>query len=131
MTPYQLLDLNQPARNKLNAQYKDDYFKIGETSKKQLPLLRVGAHVRKLEMTFKEQASGARKGFQEKWSRKVYQVIRKTALRRNPGVHRYSIGDPKRTYYRHELLLIPREVDQEVMVFPTSAPLIVEGSWQG
>ena len=130
MTPYQLLDLDQRARNTINAQYKDDYFKIGSTSKHQLPLLKMGAHVRKLEMTFKEQIKGSRKGFQEKWSKKVFQVLRKTALRRNPGVYRYSIGDPKRTYYRHELLVIPRKVDQEVLMFPTSAPLLVEDSWQ-
>ena len=126
MTPYQLLDLNQKERNLINAQYKGG---IGLEGQKKLPLLQVGDHVRKLEMTFKEQVKGSRKGFQEKWSRKKYQVLRRTSLRRNPGVYRYSIGDPKRTYYRHELLLIPRETDQEVLVFPTSSPFLVQESY--
>ena len=125
MTPYQLLDLNQRERNTINQQYKDDYG-IGLEGQKKLPLLSVGDHVRKLEMTFKEQVKGSKKGFQEKWSRRKYQVLKRTALRRNPGVYRYSIGDPSRTYYRHELLLIPRDTDQEVLLFPTSAPFVVE-----
>ena len=92
--------------------------------------LKPGDHVRKLMMTFKEQAKGAKKGFQEKWSRDTYQVLRVSALRRNPQVKKYSIGDPNRTYFRHELLLIPSEVDQVVMAFPTSAPYLVEDRWR-
>jgi hypothetical protein len=126
LTPYQLLDLNQTERNAINAKYKGG---IGLEGQKKLPLLVVGNHVRKLEMTFKEQAKGTRKGFQEKWSRDKYQVLRRTSLRRNPGVFRYSIGDPTRTYYRHELLLIPQETDQQVLIFPTSAPYLVEDSY--
>ena len=130
LTPYQLLDLAERDRKRVNDMYKDDYFGIGVEAQKKLPYLNKGDHVRRLEMTFKEQEKNAKKGFQEKWSRKVYQVMRKTALRRNPHVFRYSIGDPKRTYYRHELLLIPKKVDQQVLRFPTSAPLLVEDSWQ-
>ena len=130
LTPYQLLDLAERDRKRINDEYKDDYFGIGVEAQKKLPFLKNGDHVRKLEMTFKEQEKGTRKGFQEKWSRHVYQVLRKNALRRNPHVFRYSIGDPKRTYYRHELLLIPKKVDQEVLRFPTSAPLLVEETWQ-
>ena len=89
MTPYQLLDLNERERARINNLYKDNYFNVG-TSHKNLPILHTGDHVRKLEMTFKEQAKGAKKGFQEKWSRKIYQVLKKNALRRNPGVYRYS-----------------------------------------
>ena len=125
MTPYQLLELNQKERNVINQKYTDGYG-IGLEGEKKLPLLQVGNHVRKLEMTFKEQVKGTKKGFQEKWSRRKYQVLKRTALRRNPGVYRYSIGDPKRTYYRHELLLIPRDTDQEVLVFPTSSAFVVE-----
>jgi hypothetical protein len=128
LTPYQLLDLNQRERTAVNAHYKDN-FGIGLEGQKNLPILEIGNHVRKLEMTFKEQATGAKKGFQEKWSRDVYQVLKRTALRRNPGVYRFSIGDPERTYYRHELLLIPREVDQQVLIFPTSAPFAVEDDY--
>ena len=116
LTPYQLLNLNEPERKEINNHYKTGYG-IGLEGEKQLPMLQVGDHVRKLEMTFKEQVKGSLKGFQEKWSRKKYQVLRRTALRRNPGVFRYQIGDPKRSYFRHELLLIPHETDQQVSVF--------------
>ncbi len=79
-------------------------------------------------MTFKEQKTGAKKGFQEKWSRKVFQVLKITALRRNPGVYKYSIGEEK-TFYRHELLKIPKDVDQEVRRFPTSSPYLIQDNY--
>ena len=60
-------------------------------------------------------------GFEQKWSKRVYQVMKQTALRRNPMVKRYSIG-AERTFLRHELLKIPKKVDKEVLTFPTSAP---------
>ena len=129
LTPYQLLDLSDRDRNAINKQYEGDYYGVGVQAQKKLPYLNIGAHVRRLEMTFKEQQKGSRKGFQEKWSREVFQVLRRVALRRNRHVYRYSIGDPDRTYYRHELLLIPKEIDQEVVRFPTSAPLLVEETW--
>jgi hypothetical protein len=129
LSPYQLLNLNERERNTINLKYKDNYFNVG-TEQKNLHILHTGDHVRKLEMTFKEQATGKKKGFQEKWSRKKYQVLKKSALRRNPGVYRYSIGVPDRTYYRHELLLIPKVTDQTVLVYPTSKPFLVEDSWQ-
>ena len=129
-TPYQLLDLSERDRNDVNRKYKDQYHGIGVEAQKKLPFLKNGDYVRKLEMTFKEQQKGSKKGFQEKWSREVFQVLRRVALRRNPQVFRFSIGDPDRTYYRHELLLIPKEVDREVVRFPTSDPLLVESSWQ-
>ena len=120
LTPYQLLDLPEPERKQINSLYNDSYFGVGVSAQKKLPLLKMGDHVRKLQI------KGARKGFQEKWSRRVYEVLKKTALNRNRHVYRYSIGDPKRTYFRHELLLIPKEVDREVLAFPTSDPYLVE-----
>mgnify|MGYP001212310960 CR=1 FL=1 len=129
-TPYELLRMAAPERNALNAQYNDSYTGVGVDAQKKLPLLKVGDHVRKLEMTYKEQVENKRKAFQEKWSRTVYQVLRITKLRRNKHIMRYSIGDPKRSYFRHELLLIPKDTDQEVLRFPTSAPLLVQGSWR-
>ena len=126
-TPYQLLNLGQRERADVNRSYKGD-FGIGVEAQKKLPLLRVGSHVRKLEMTYKEQETNKKKGFEEKWSRKVFQVLHITALRRNPNLKKYSIG-AERTFYRHELLLIPKKVDQEVMIFPTSDRFIVEDQW--
>ena len=103
----------------LNKKYKDTWA-VGAASQKTLRPLVNGDHVRKLEMTFKDQVENKKKGYEEKWSRKVFQVMGKHALRRNPKVYRYSIGDPKRTYYRHELLWIPKEVDQDVLQIPST-----------
>jgi len=129
-TPYELLSLNQKQRNSINRKYENTT-DIGITGQRKLPLLSVGDHVRKLMMTFKEQMGGAKKGFQEKWSRRVYQVLRISALRRNKFAKKYQIGDPKRTYYRHELLLIPKKVDQTVMRFPsTDSKVIGDHGWK-
>ena len=125
-TPYELLKMNDRQRKEINQTYDKSYHGLGVEAQKRLPLLKTGDHVRKLEMTFKEQAQRKLKGFQEKWSRRVYQVLGKTALNRNKHVFRYRIGDPKRTYYRHELLLIPKEVDDQVLRFPTSGSLLVQ-----
>jgi len=125
-TPYELLSMTDSQRREVNKTYDDSYFGIGVEGQKKLPLLKNGDSVRKLEMTFKDQAKGARKGFEEKWSRKVYQVLGKTGLNRNKHVFRYRIGDPKRTYYRHELLLIPKEVDSEVLRYATSGSHLVQ-----
>ena len=126
LTPYQLLRLDNAQRNKLNAEYDDSYYGVGVEAQKKLPPLKIGDHVRKLEMTYKDQEKSSRKGFQEKWSRRVYQVLRTKGLNRNKHIKRYAIGDPKRTYFRHELLKIPKEVDQKIIKFPTSAPLLVQ-----
>ena len=130
LTPYELLSLDESQRKELNKNYDDSYYGVGVQAQKRLPLLKIGDSVRKLEMTFKEQEQKKLKGFQEKWSRRVYQVLGKVALNRNKHVFRYRIGDPKRTYYRHELLLIPSEVDQEVLRFPTSGSHLVQGRWR-
>ena len=128
-TPYELLKMLPSQRNELNKSYDKGYDGVGVEAQKRLPILEKGDHVRKLEMTYKEQVKGERKGFQEKWSRKVYQVLGKTGLNRNKHVFRYRIGDPKRTYFRHELLLIPKEVDHQILRFPTSSPVLVQGTW--
>ena len=125
-TPYELLKMSDAQRKEVNKTYDDSYFGIGVEAQKRLPVLHVGDNVRKLEMTFKDQASKKLKGFQEKWSRRVYQVLGKTALNRNKHVYRFRIGDPKRTYYRHELLLIPKEVDDQVLRFQPSGSLLVQ-----
>ena len=114
----------QKKKNKL---YKENYFSPGPSHS--LPPLENGAHVRKLEMTAKEQLTGKIKGFQAKWSKDTYQVLRRASLRRNPGVYRYSIGLPQ-TYFRHELLLIPRVVDTKVLRIPTENRLLVADTWR-
>jgi hypothetical protein len=128
-TPYELLRMSASQRQEVNRTYDDSYFGIGVEGQKKLPLLKNGDTVRKLEMTFKDQAKNEIKGFEEKWSRRVYQVLGKTALNRNKHVFRYRIGDPIRTYFRHELLLI-HDVDTEVLRFATSGSHLVQGSYR-
>ena len=130
LTPYELLALKKKQRDILNRTYENTS-DIGISGQRQLPLLKVGDRVRRLMMTFKEQISGSRKGFQEKWSRKIFEVLGIHALRRNKFAKKYRIGDPKRTYYRHELLLIPDKVDQEVIRFPTTKGQVLgEDIWE-
>ena len=71
-----------------------------------------GDTVRVLKMTRKEQEK-THKQFAPKWSKKKFTVLRRTGLRRNPGVYKYSVG-AEQTYYRHELLKIPRVVDKSI-----------------
>ncbi len=68
-----------------------------------------------LLMTFKEQVQNKTKGFAPKWSRDIYIVARKTALQGNPNNFRYFLYQEPQSYFRHELLWIPREVDQEIV----------------
>ena len=125
-TPYELLQMTKSQRSEINKIYDQKYTGIGVEAQKSLPILKKGDHVRKLMLTFKEQAVRKKKGFQEKWSRQVYEILGKVALNRNKHVYRFRIGDPKRTYYRHELLLIPKDVDQGVLRFPTSGSFLVQ-----
>ena len=53
------------------------------------------------------------KGFAPKWSKETYTVLKRTGLQKNPGVFRYFVG-LHQSYYRHELLKIPRVVDKQV-----------------
>ena len=108
LTPLQLLALSPGERARINSQYKRDF--IG--SLPGLQPLAEGATVRILQMTRKEQEK-THKQFAPKWSKKTFTVLRRTGLRRNPGVFKYSIG-AQQTYYRHELLKIPRLTDRTV-----------------
>ena len=75
--------------------------------------LEVGHNVRILLLTRKQQLDTSQKGFRPKWSRKVYTVLRKTALQLNPNNFRYYVGSSQ-SYYRHELLVVPRITDSQV-----------------
>ena len=68
-------------------------------------------------MTMKEQLTGAKKGFTPKWSREVYVVKRKSALPGNPNNFRYSLYGERETYFRHELLKVPKQLDSDTMDF--------------
>ena len=111
LSPVQLLSLNEEERKRVNEMW-DEREVVPEVQG--LPKLEVGNAVRVLMMTRKQQASNAIKGFTAKWSREVYTVLRKTALPRNRNNYRYFIGTHQ-SYFRHELLKIPRNVDTQTL----------------
>ena len=114
LTPLQLLGLGPQERNQVNEMHRDRTFAGLETG---LKPLKVGHTVRVLLWDRKAQVKGGLgakfKGFAPKWSKRTYTVLRRTGLRRNPGVFTYNLG-LEQEYYRHELLKIPRRVDKEV-----------------
>ena len=79
-----------------------------------LAKLFVGDSVRILMMTRKEQASNAIKGFTAKWSVEVYTLLKKLPIARNPKNFRYWVG-ANQSFFRHELLKIPKVVDTETI----------------
>ena len=107
LTPIQLLSLTKEERQRVNGMY-DDSEDIPEIEG--LAKLVVGNSVRVLLWSRKDQAKNTFKGFTAKWSKEVYTVLRKVAIPKNRNNFRYHIGVNK-TYYRHELLKVPRIVD--------------------
>ena len=114
MTPLQLLTLDKAQRTEVNKKNRVSREYVSEVEG--LKPLFLGDHVRLLLMTRKEQAAPKMtyKGFAPKWSKRVYTVIKMTALQKNKEVYRYYIGKGEH-YFRHELLKIPKKVDQEVL----------------
>jgi len=111
LTPVQILDLTE-------AQVKTLYENSTERTALAEPLknlrkLAVGDSVRILLMDRKSQVKGTLKGFQPKWSTEISTVLRIVALRKNPSVHRFHVG-LHQSYFRHELLWVPRDVDRSV-----------------
>ena len=111
LTPNQLLTLNPSEILKINDLYKT---RTEIPEMKGLRALKVGHHVRILLMTRKEQKDTSQKGFRAKWSRRVYTVLKKTALQLNPKNFRYYVG-LHQSYYRHELLWVPKDTDTQVL----------------
>ena len=108
LSPIQLLSLNKEERERVNAmQFETDAPEVSG-----LRELKVGNAVRVLLWSRKDQAKNTFKGFTAKWSKEVYTVLRKTTIPRNRNNYRYNIGT-NRSYFRHELLKIPREVDTQ------------------
>ena len=96
LTPLQLLSLDKAGRDSINKLYKD---RVVHSEIPGLTPLYVNDTVRLLKMTRKEQEQGKIKGFAPKWTKRIYTVLRKTALRKNEFAFRYDIGLPD-TYYR-------------------------------
>ena len=112
LTPIQLLQLNKEEREHINALYRDRTH-IPEV--KGLRELRRGHHVRLLLMTFKEQVQNKTKGFAPKWSRDIFTVRKKQSLQGNPEHYRYFLHGEQESYFRHELLWVPKNVDTEIV----------------
>ena len=111
LTPMQLLTLNAQQIKQINETYKDRAVLPEVTGLKKLE---VGHAVRVLMMTRKEQVDPKMKGFRPKWSHQVFTVLKKTKLQLNPTHFRYYVGK-NQSYYRHELLWVPKEIDREVV----------------
>ena len=109
-TPLELLKLDKEGRTLVNANNRFGVATPDERFKHLVP----GNHVRVLMMTLKEQATGAKKGFTEKWSRDIYRVRKKVALQGNPGAFRYFLDGDSESYFRHEVLKVPKNTDTEV-----------------
>ena len=112
MTPLQLLTLDSAQRLQVNRNSKSRDYVV------EVPGLRpifVGNKVRLLLMTRKEQAvpKTHQKGFAPKWSKEIYTVIKMRPIPKNKDVFRYYIGRGQ-PYFRHELLLLPKETDRTV-----------------
>ena len=114
LTPIQLLTLNKDERLRVNEMYTDRTKIAPPGGLKPLP---IGTTVRVLMMTRKQQAGGGigakYKGFAPKWSKDRYTILKRTGLQKNPGVFRYFVG-LHQSYYRHELLRVPKNLDKEV-----------------
>ena len=126
LSPNQLLALTKEEINTVNNMWQD---RTDIPEVLGLRKLRVGDAVRILLMTRKQQAQNSVKGFTAKWSREVYTVLKKTGIPRNQTHYRYSVGT-NRSYYRHELLWIPRNVDTETFdLLERRQRVVVEEEW--
>ena len=112
MTPLQLLTLSKKQRSQLNLEHGQ---KTEEPEVKGLKPLFKGSRVRVLLMTHKEQVTNSKKGFTEKWSRDVYTVKKKIAIRGNKLNFKYWVHGDSDFYYRHELLKLPGKLDDEIL----------------
>ena len=59
--------------------------------------------------------AGTTKGFAPKWSSDIYKVTRKTRLQGNPNNFRYFLWKMPESYFRHELLWVPRNTDTSIV----------------
>ena len=126
LSPIQLLSLNKEERQRVN----DMEIETDAPEVSGLQELKVGNAVRVLMWSRKDQAKNTFKGFTAKWSVEVYTVLRKTAIPRNRNNYRYFIGTNK-SYFRHELLKIPRKVDTQTYDMVTHKQVYVapEEAW--
>ena len=126
LTPIQLLSLSKEERKRVNEmEIETDAPEVSG-----LKELKVGNAVRVLLWSRKDQAKNTFKGFTAKWSKEVYTVLKKTAIPKNRNNYRYFVGTNK-SYFRHELLKIPRQVDTQTYDMVTHRQVYVapEEAW--
>ena len=128
LTPLEILQLNEQQIKVLNENAPDRTL-LSEPLKN-MRRIDVGDTVRVLLMDRKQQKTGALKGFQPKWSEDTFTVLKMTRLRNNSEMFRYFVG-LHQSYYRHEILWIPKVVDTEVpgVSLSQSALIAPEENW--
>jgi len=111
LSPLEILKLNEKQIKILNENAPDRT--ILSEPLRNMRKIEVGDTVRVLLMDRKKQKTGALKGFQPKWSSDTFTVLKMTRLRNNHEMFRYFVG-LNQSYYRHEILLIPKKVDAQI-----------------
>ena len=114
-TPIELLQMNKPMREEVNANYKFRTVMPAEKSP-----LEVGQYVRVLMLNRKAQVDTKTKGFPAHWSKDVFQIVRRTAVIKNPGVFKYFVDSTttgarvEGSRFRHELLRLKIESLEDI-----------------
>ena len=111
LNPLEILKLNEKQIKILNENAPDRT--ILSEPLRNMRKIEVGDTIRVLLMDRKQQKTGALKGFQPKWSSDTFTVLKMTRLRNNHEMFRYFVG-LNQSYYRHEILLIPKKVDAQI-----------------
>jgi hypothetical protein len=123
-TPIELLQMNKPMREEVNANYKFRTVMPAEKSP-----LEIGMYVRVLMLNRKAQVDTKTKGFPAHWSQDVFQIVRRTAVIKNPGVFKYFVNSTSTgarvegSRFRHELLRLQIESLEEIDTRVPNVPL--------
>ena len=119
LTPVQILKLGTKDVDSLN---RERVYRLEDVEKRQKSL-EINTHVRTLMLDRKKQAKPDLnyKGFQAKWSKNTYQIIKRTRLKGNNLFFRYFLNNnATQSYYRHELYKI--EATEIDTVIPKRIP---------
>ena len=123
-TPIELLQMNKPMREEVNANYKFRTVMPAEKSP-----LEIGMYVRVLMLNRKAQVDTKTKGFPAHWSQDVFQIVRRTAVIKNPGVFKYFVVSTSTrmrvegSRFRHELLRLQIESLEDIDTRVPKVPL--------
>ena len=119
-SPVELMQMNAGMRQEVNSNYKFRNVMTAEQNP-----LEVGTLVRILMLNRKEQVDTKTKGFPAHWSKDVFQITRRTAVIKNPGVYKYWLESTttgtmvEGSRFRHELLELKisslQDIDKKVV----------------